>query len=296
MPTAEKGKRQILVVEDEGLVAADMRRRLERAGSAPPRHSGPEMLSRAEIMKRLEEMEAQLIQSQQMEAVAHLAGTLAHDFNNLLMVILGYSDELSRRLSEPDRRDALEIKQAASVASAITSQLLTLSRHDVPSQEAVNLNEVICEIEPLLAHSLGRMRKVTTDLGTPAGFVRADRNQLKQVLLNLALNARDAMPAGGELRIETSTVEITAQACAVRWHRPGSYVRWCVADTGEGMDETTLRRIFEPFFTTKKAGRGTGLGLSIVRRIIVRSGGSITASSEPGNGTRFEMLLPLARG
>jgi len=239
-----------------------------------------------------QEIESRLMQSQRMEAVAGMAGGLAHEFNNQLTVILGYANELAERLTGADRQDAAEIKQAASIATSLSSQLLTLSRSGEMRTEVLNLNEVICEIQPMLTHTLGKTRVLTTDLNPRTGFIRADRTRLKQVLLNLSLNARDAMPSGGELRIESSVKEIAAGSLEGRLYRPGTYACLRFVDSGQGMDKATLARIFEPFFTTKRSGRGTGLGLSIVHSIVVQSGGYVSAASEPGKGATFEILLP----
>jgi PAS domain S-box-containing protein len=239
-----------------------------------------------------QEMEGRLLQSQRMEAISSMAGRLAHEFNNQLMVILGYAEELADKLPDEGRQEALAIKLAASVASSLSSQLLTLSCRDAVPTEVLNIQDAICEMQPMLSHTLGNTRHLTTDLGPSAAFIRGNPNQLRQVLLNLTLNARDAMEGGGELRIESRTVEIAADSAEGRRYRPGQYARLRFVDSGAGMDKTTLARIFEPFFTTKKFGRGSGLGLSIVHSIVVQSGGYISATSEPGAGSTFEMLLP----
>ena len=239
------------------------------------------------------EMESRVIQSQRMEAIANMAGGLAHDFNNLLMVILGYAEELETELqNDEDRERATEIKQAATLAGSISKQLLTLSRRDLMSTEVLDVNGVIGEMQPLIARSLGPGCSLELELGAFNGLVRSDRNRLKQVFLNLALNARDAMPKGGEMRISSSLLDIGAESPEWRGYRPGRYVQIRVTDSGQGMDPATLARIFEPFFTTKRSGSGTGLGLAMVHAIILQSKGYISAASEMGKGTSFEILLP----
>jgi two-component system, cell cycle sensor histidine kinase and response regulator CckA len=239
------------------------------------------------------ELEGRRIQSQRMEAVANLAGGLAHDFNNQLMVILGYADELSDRLHGEDKEQALAIRQAASIASSVAGELLALSRRDVARVEAVEVNEVIREAGPVLSRTLGKGRTLTTELGSISGFVSIDRNQFKQALLNLALNARERMAGLGELRIESSILEVEAGTPVARQYRPGQYVRLRVADTGEAIDKAALAHIFEPSFEGQKpSGSSTRLGLSIVHGIVTSSGGYIGAISQGGRGASFEILLP----
>jgi two-component system, cell cycle sensor histidine kinase and response regulator CckA len=258
--------------------------------------SGDELLGSVLVLRDIRqrrELEGRLLQSQRMEAVATMAGGLSHDFNNLLMIMMGSAEELVTQLSGDQKSIAAEIKQAAVMASSITSQLLILSRRDSIQPEVLNLNELILEIQPLITHSLGKNRTFATDLGWPSAFLWNNRGRLKQVLLNLVLNARDAMSPGSELRVATSLLEVEEESAQAREYRPGRYARLCVSDNGNGMDKATLARIFEPFFTTKPAGAGTGLGLSIVHSIIAQSGGHIKAASEPGKGTSFEILLPM---
>ena len=238
------------------------------------------------------ETEGRLIQSQRMEAVANLAGGLAHDFTNQLMVISGYADELSTRLSGEDRDQALEIKQVASIAASTTGQLLTLGRRDIPRAELLDVNGVIAEIQPLIRHTLGTACSLTADLGSPQGFIRADRNQFKQVLLNLAIHAREAMPGGGEMRLETSIWEVGLESAAARVYRPALYVRIRVTDTDECLEPETLSHIFEPCFTGQKCGSPPALALPVAHSIVVQNGGYIAAKSEAGKGTSLEILLP----
>ena len=238
------------------------------------------------------QLEERLVQAQRMEAVANLAGGLAHDFNNRLTVILGYAADLCARIGGENRGAALEIGAAASEAASITSQLLLLSRRSEVRFEVLKVDEVVGEMQPILSRSLDKIRTVATDLNSSAGSVRCDRHQLKQVLLNLALNARDAMPTGGTLRIQTAIQEIEPESRDARLYHPGRYVRIRVTDTGSGMDKALLARIFEPLFSTEKTGVGAGLGLSVVHSIIAQSGGYIVAESEIDRGTTFQILLP----
>jgi PAS domain S-box-containing protein len=235
-------------------------------------------------------IEERLVQSQRMEAVSRMAGGLAHEFNNHLIAILGYAAALAARLSGEERQSALDIEQAVSIAHSISSQLLTLSRTGAPRAEALNIQDLICEIQPVLSLILGN-RGLTTHFGSPAGYIHADPDRLKQVLVNLAFYARDAMPAEGDVRIECATVEIGAAGAERLFYSQGLYARLRFADSGQGLDQAALARIFEPF-EDPRTECGSGVGLSIAHSIVVQAGGYMTARSEPGKGTGFEILLP----
>ena len=240
-------------------------------------------------------LEAQLQASQKMEAIGSLAAGVAHDFNNLLSVILGGTELALHGLREGDplNDNLLEVKQAGERAAGLTRQLLAFGRRQLLQPVLLNLNQVAEGLEQMLRRILGEDIDFVQVLAPNLGVVRADPGQIEQVLLNLVVNARDAMPEGGKLTIETSNVEIDdAEAALHLAMKPGSYVRVVVTDTGCGMDEQTKRQLFEPFFTTKEMGKGTGLGLSTVYGIVKQSGGNICVTSEPGLGTSFAIHFP----
>ncbi len=242
--------------------------------------------------KRLEE---QFRQAQKMEAVGRLAGGIAHDFNNLLMVIQGYADLMAERLPVGDslRRSADQIQIAARRATALTQQLLAFSRKQMLAPKVLNVHSVVSDMEKILRRLIGEDIELQTSTDPDLWLVKADRSQIEQVIMNLAVNARDAMPRGGRLTIETANVELkdsNSHAPAVL--APGKYVMLSVTDNGCGMDASTQAHIFEPFYTTKEKGKGTGLGLATVYGIVKQSGGYIWVYSEPGRGTTFKIYLP----
>lgn len=241
------------------------------------------------------QLEGQLLQAQKMEAIGLLAGGIAHDFNNLLTAINGYSALSLRKLAvdDPIRHNIEEIRDAGERAAALTHQLLVFSRKQVLKPRVHNLNSVITEIEKMLRRIIKESVEFRTVLDPGLGNIRADPGQIEQVIVNLAVNARDAMPGGGTLTVETGNVYLDEDYVSHHIEvSPGPFIKMTVTDTGSGMDEHTRQRIFEPFFTTKDVGKGTGLGLSTVYGIVKQSGGDIMVHSEIGGGTTFEIYLP----
>jgi len=239
-------------------------------------------------------LEAQLHQAHKMESIGRLAGGIAHDFNNLLTVINGYSGVLRHQLDYPQRKYAEQIHQAGESAASLTRQLLAFSRMEVTHPEPLHLNDIVTASRDMLDRLVGEHIEIKTNLQALPDDLLADPSQIHQCLMNLVVNARDAMPSGGHLTIETGNVEIAPEDFP-----PGSggtsgpHVCLTVRDTGIGMDEETRQRIFEPFFTTKEKGGGTGLGLSTVYGIVSRWQGFLKVASEPGRGSEFSICLPL---
>jgi len=254
-----------------------------------------DITERKQAEEELRESEHQLRQAQKMEAVGRLSGGIAHDFNNLLSVIIGYADEFDDSQGDTDklRKNTEQIKKAGLRAAALTRQLLAFSRQQVLQPRILDLNGVVTDLAKMLRRLIGEDIELVLALDPATGRVKADQSQLDQVIVNLVVNARDAMPEGGKLTVETTNTELTdKQAAKMPYVQPGSYVQLTVTDTGSGMDAETIAHIFEPFFTTKEKGKGTGLGLATVYGIIKQSGGYIWVLSEPGKGTSFKIFLP----
>jgi PAS domain S-box-containing protein len=241
-------------------------------------------------------LEMQFRQAQKMEAVGQLAGGVAHDFNNLLTAIIGYARFALDRTGEGEqRRDLEEIAKAAGRAAALTKQLLSFSRRHVMETVSIDLNALIVDMVTMLRRVIGEDIELTTSFGSDLSVVRADRGQLEQVLMNLVVNARDAITGGGAILIETNAVTVETAPSHLEL-RPGAYVTLTVNDNGCGMSDEIKARLFEPFFTTKPRGQGTGLGLATVYGIVMQTGGAIDLESEPGRGSSFTVYLPTERG
>ena len=249
-----------------------------------------------EEMDQRKEIEEQLLQAQKMEAIGRLSGGVAHDFNNILTAIIGYSDLLLIRASKgkTNWEYVRQIKKAAERAASLTQQLLAFSRKQVLQPRLLDLHSLVCETEKMLRRLIGEDIDLEVISKPNQGHVKADPGQIQQVILNLAVNARDAMPKGGRLSIETAVTQVDQRRAAQSpGLNSGDYVTLTVSDNGSGMDGETLLHIFEPFYTTKGPGEGTGLGLATVYGVVKQSGGYITVYSEPGNGSKFRIYLPL---
>ena len=257
--------------------------------------SARDITERKRAEEALRASQFQLQQSQKLEAIGQLAGGVAHDFNNMLTAIIGYTDLSLRRvgLENPIRRNLEETKKAAERAASLVRQLLAFSRKQILEPKVLDLNDVVKDMEKMLTRLIGENINLATRLEPDLGSVKADPCQVEQIIMNLVVNARDAMPRGGRVTIETANITLDDQTILRHVSvKPGEYVMLAVSDTGSGMDQETQRRIFEPFFTTKEVGKGTGLGLSTVYGIVKQSGGYIWVYSEPGLGTMFKIYLP----
>ncbi|HUS08721.1 MAG TPA: ATP-binding protein, partial [Bryobacteraceae bacterium] len=249
-----------------------------------------------DITEKLE-LGEQLRQAQKMEAIGRLAGGIAHDFNNLLTIILGFGQIVADDLVQDEAKASMsEVLKAGERASALTQRLLAFTRKQILQPEILNLNEVVSGMEGMLKPLIGEDVLISIHLDPNAATIRADHHQLEQVIMNLAVNARDAMPAGGELIISTGATWIDEARAAVHGREAGSYSYLTIRDTGCGMDAEIRARIFEPFFTTKESGKGTGLGLSMAYGIVQQSGGFLTVQSELGTGSSFDIYFPCVSG
>jgi nitrogen-specific signal transduction histidine kinase/ActR/RegA family two-component response regulator len=251
--------------------------------------------ARKQIEEALKNSEDQLRQSQKMEAIGRLAGGVAHDFNNMLTAIRGYSDLLLLRLDDgsPMRREVEEIQKAGERASSLTRQLLAFSRKQVLQPKTIDLNEIIANLHGMMHRLIGEEIDLVTVLKPDLGLVLVDPGQVEQVIMNLVVNARDAMPRGGKVTIETTDIFLgEGYSQEHRIVKPGAYVKLTISDTGCGMTQDVKSHLFEPFFTTKEKGKGTGLGLSTVYGIVKQSGGYVWVYSELGRGTTFKVYFP----
>lgn len=256
---------------------------------------GPFAIAFVSDISQRKTLEEQLLQAQKMEAVGRLAGGVAHDFNNMLTVITGYNRMILDELSplDPLRGYAEEVLKAADRAAAITNQLLAFSRRQIIQPRVISVNAVISQTEKMLHRLLGEDIQLVFALAPEVGNIKADPNQIAQAIVNLAVNARDAMPTGGRISVETANAQLDENY--VRTHlgvKPGDFVMIAMSDTGHGMDAATRQRIFEPFFTTKGQGKGTGLGLATVYGMVKQAGGDIWVYSEVGQGTTFKLYFP----
>jgi signal transduction histidine kinase/CheY-like chemotaxis protein len=286
-------------IEERDVALRGAQAELERRVEERTRELERQTQERLETERALRDSEEQLRQAQKMEAVGRLAGGIAHDFNNLLTAIQGYSELMLLRLPprDPLRRHAEEIHKASGRAAALTRQLLAFSRKQVLEPKLLDLNAIVAGMDGMLRRVIGEDVELVSRPADRLGAVHADPGQLEQVILNLAVNARDAMPNGGKLILETRNAEVRPGSReASAGLAPGRYVVLAVTDTGVGMDAGILSRIFEPFFTTKEKGKGTGLGLSTVYGIVKQSGGHVFVRSEPGLGSTFEIYLPRVEG
>jgi PAS domain S-box-containing protein len=288
-----------LDTEEGRIVSAAVRDVTERKAAEAERE-------RLKAQAERERLEARMHQSQRLESLGQLAGGVAHDFNNLLAVILNYtiflSEEIERAAAEPGGErwaaahgDLEQVRRAAERATELTHQLLAFGRREIVDPKPLNVTGVVHNVERLLRRTIGEHVELDIMTGARLRSVMADRGQIEQVLVNLAVNARDAMPGGGVLRIATENLDVDAEYAATRpGLEPGSYVRLTVADTGAGMDREVVERAFEPFYTTKPKGEGSGLGLATVHGIVTQAGGHIELTSEVGVGTEVTVLLPVS--
>jgi signal transduction histidine kinase len=240
------------------------------------------------------QLQRQLLHSQKMEAIGRLSAGVAHDFNNCLLAIFGFSDFLLGRYAEDERlvRTLTGIREAAQRAASLTKQLLAFTRQQPMEPRVVSLNDVVSGVEEMVRQVLGRGVELVARLAPDLPPVRVDPVRIEQVVLNMAVNARDAMPRGGRLTLETDRVEFADGATPHPDLAPGAFVRLRLSDTGIGMDAETQARVFEPFFSTKRMGEGTGLGLSTAYGIVKQSGGHVTVASQPNRGATFSIFLP----